>query len=84
MEFPILAFYKYDSKLNPKNLVVVPNQKNDTALTILTSKFKIEGLPTTIIYFKGKEYKRIVGFGGDGNEFRKEISDVIVGLNREL
>jgi thiol-disulfide isomerase/thioredoxin len=84
MEFPVLAYYKYDSKLNPKNLVVVPNQKNDTALANLTSKFKIEGLPTTIVYFKGKEFKRFVGFGGDGTELRKDIADVIVGLDGKL
>lgn len=81
IEFPVLAYYQYDSKLDITRNVVGINHKNDSSLSYLSSKYKLEGIPTTIIFFKGKEYKRFLGFGGDSLEFRKKISDAIAYLN---
>lgn len=83
IELPVLAYFKYDSNLDSKRNIVASNQKNDILLSYLASKFNLEGIPTTIIYFKGKEYKRFGGFGGDSFEFRKKILDAIVYLNNK-
>lgn len=83
IEFPILAYYRYSNNLDSTRNIVGVNHENDSSNLYLFSKYKLEGIPTTIIFFNGKEYKRFAGFGDDSLEYRKKISDVITFLNNK-
>lgn len=61
----IIPYYFYSSQINPTSDIVIPDHRNDIRLDSLTLQYKIKGIPTTIVYFRGKEVKRVVGFSED-------------------
>ncbi|MEO7315703.1 MAG: TlpA disulfide reductase family protein [Ginsengibacter sp.] len=73
--FPIITYNIHNNDFNYKLNAISTNVKNDSALSLLYSKFHLVGIPTTIIFFKGKEYKRFIGFEGDEVQYQKKISE---------
>lgn len=84
ISFPIIAFNKYNSNFIPNLNAVSPNDQNDRLLLPLYAKFNLSGIPTTIIFFKGKEYRRFIGFEGDDSQFREKIEKILIQLKKRL
>ena len=84
IKFPIITYNKYNSNYISKFNAVGPNYENDPSLSLLYAKFNLESIPTTIIFFKGKEYQRFIGFEGDNIQFKKEIDSILFQLNKRL
>lgn len=67
----IIPYYKYSSSINTLSKVVKPSTQNTSDFIKLKSRYQIEGIPTTIIYYKGEEIKRFIGYSGDDPFFYK-------------
>ncbi|HWJ25231.1 MAG TPA: TlpA disulfide reductase family protein [Flavisolibacter sp.] len=62
LTLPIIPLYEYDSQINYSTLSVGNNFKNKAKIDSIKREYKLQGTPTTIIFYKGKEVGRIVGF----------------------
>ncbi|MGN6495646.1 MAG: TlpA family protein disulfide reductase [Agriterribacter sp.] len=80
IDFKVIPYYNHDSVLDSTRQLVIPNKKNYSLLEIITSKYQLEGIPTTIIFFNGKECKRLLGFSGNEEEYQTTICAVVDSL----
>lgn len=82
INFPIVPVFINSDTIDKISNIVKPNHSNDERQALITSHYKLVGIPTTIIFFRENEVMRFLGYS-DSASTEKKILFTIDSLRKK-
>ncbi|MBH2004909.1 MAG: TlpA family protein disulfide reductase [Sphingobacteriia bacterium] len=76
INFPIVPVFINSDTIDEISNIVKPNHSNNDRQALITSYYKLVGIPTTIIFFREHEVMRFLGNSGSASMGKKILSTI--------